>query len=243
MKIIYLHQYFKTPQMNGGTRSFEWAKRLVKSGHEVHMITTQQHKNKKRFIQKIEGINVHYFFVPYDNTYSNFKRIIAFIKYIIFSSIYILKINSDLIFATSTPLTIAIPAVLYKKIKKVPMVFEVRDLWPEIPIAIGALKSKIAIWVSKKLELMAYNNSEYIVALSPGMKDGIIKTGISSSKIITIPNSCDLDLFNVSKSYGEIFRKDNKWINGKKIVLYAGTLGYINDLSYLVYIARNAFDK
>tara|TARA_Y100001935_G_scaffold255527_1_gene269180 strand:- start:4040 stop:5263 length:1224 start_codon:yes stop_codon:yes gene_type:complete len=238
MKIIYLHQYFKTPQMNGGTRSYELAKRLVGSGHEVHIITTHQEKNRKRLVEKIEGINVHSFFVPYDNTYSNFKRIFAFIRFILISSLYVLKIESDLVFATSTPLTIAIPAIFYKKLKKVPMVFEVRDLWPEIPIAIGAIKSKFAIFLAKKLEMSAYNNSEYIIALSPGMKEGIIKSGIDSKKIQTVPNSSDIDLFDVPKSHGEVFRKKYKWINDKKIVLYAGTIGYINDLSYLIYLAK-----
>ncbi|TNZ30784.1 glycosyltransferase WbuB, partial [Vibrio parahaemolyticus] len=74
----------------------------------------------------------------------------------------------------STPLTIAIPGILYSKIKRVPMVFEVRDLWPELPIAIGALKNPVVIKLALFLERLAYKNSKRLVGLSPGMCEGII---------------------------------------------------------------------
>jgi len=240
MRIIYLHQYFKTPQMIGGTRSYEFGRRLGLSGHDVHMITSHQGQNnsKKSFIEKVSGINVHYLYIPYDNSFSYIKRILAFLKYIIYASFYILRIECDVIFATSTPLTVAIPAILYKKINGVPMVFEVRDLWPEIPIAIGAIKSKLLIKLAKYLEKSAYINSKYIVALSPGMKTGIMKKGIPEENIIIIPNSCDIKLFNVSPSYGLKFREENNWLKEKKLVIYAGTFGYINDVSYLIYLSK-----
>ncbi|MDR8258652.1 glycosyltransferase family 4 protein, partial [Acinetobacter baumannii] len=74
------------------------------------------------------------------------------------------SLDADLVFATSTPLTIAIPAVFTARALKVPMVFEVRDLWPELPIAMGALNNKVAQKLAYQLEDWAYKNSKAIVA-------------------------------------------------------------------------------
>ena len=119
------------------------------------------------------------------------------------------------------------------------MVFEVRDLWPELPIAIRALKSPILIWLAKLLEKFAYSNSSMIVALSDGMKDGIVSTGFSAEKVEVIPNSCDLDLFSVGafddESYN--FRFINNIPANNKLIVYAGTFGQINGVDYLVRLA------
>ncbi|SVB69891.1 uncharacterized protein METZ01_LOCUS222745, partial [marine metagenome] len=197
MKILYLHQYFNTPNMSGGTRSYEFAQRLVSSGHEVHMITSRRDStsSNKTYIENTDGINVYWIYVPYSNSFGFLRRILAFIKFIVLSSILSLKIKSDIVFATSTPLTIAIPAIFCSKVKGVPMVFEVRDLWPELPIAVGAIKSGILIRLAKILEETTYFHSKYVIALSPGMKEGIAKTGYPLLKIKVIPNSCDIVRF------------------------------------------------
>jgi len=226
--------------MNGSTRSYEFAKRLVLSGHEVHMITSQRNliEDGMSYIENVDDIKVYWLYVPYDNSFSYIKRILAFIKFIFLSTKVALRINCDVVLASSTPLTVAIPAILYKKINKVPMVFEVRDLWPEIPVAIGAIKSKLLIFLAKFLEKSAYRNSKYVIALSPGMKNGIEKAGMSENSIIVIPNSCDTNLFNVSASRGLRFIDENSFLRDKKVVIYAGTFGYINGVSYLVDLSK-----
>jgi len=87
------------------------------------------------------------------------------------------KISCDVVFATSTPLTIGIPGVFSAKKHKVPLVFEVRDLWPELPIAVGVIKNPVVIKLLKIFECWIYKNSAKIIALSPGMADGILSTG------------------------------------------------------------------
>src|SRR5690606_3755255 len=137
MKILYLHQYFNTPNMSGGTRSYEMAKRLVAAGHEVHMITSwvQETNHLDWFNEEIDGIKVHWFPNPYSNKMSYKQRIQAFLRFAYASMQKIATIPADIVFATSTPLTIAIPGVLGARKQKIPMIFEVRDLWPEVPIA------------------------------------------------------------------------------------------------------------
>ncbi|MFH1139869.1 MAG: glycosyltransferase, partial [Pseudomonadota bacterium] len=193
MKIIYLHQYFNTLNMSGGTRSFEIGKRMVEAGHEVHIVTTDTNsKNSKKlnwYKTNEEGINVHWFTNPYSNLMSYKRRMISFARFAIYSSLKAANLKGDLIFATSTPLTIAIPAIYSSWKNKIPMIFEVRDLWPAGPIKIKALKNPIAILLAKWLEKLAYFKSAHVIALSPEMKEGILETGYPESKVSIIPNS------------------------------------------------------
>ena len=240
MRIIYLHQYFNTPEMSGGTRSYEMAKRMVAKGHDVHMITSYREpcENRSWVTSKIDGINVYWLPVQYTNKMSFLRRIKSFFEFAIKSSIKTASIKADIIFATSTPLTIALPAIYASKKQKIPMVFEVRDLWPEMPIAMGALKNPISIFFAKFLEKFAYKNSAAINALSPGMKEGIISTGFPATKVSVIPNSSDISMFRVDKEFGYSFRKSRPWLKkNDPLLLYTGTFGLINDLDSLVKIA------
>jgi len=165
------------------------------------------------------------------------QRIAAFLKFAFSATQKAQSINGDVVFATSTPLTIAIPGVFASKKLKVPMVFEVRDLWPEIPIAIGALKNPLIRYLAKWLEKWAYKHSAAIVALSPGMKDGVVNAGYPTNKVATIPNSSDLDNFQYDEALAQKFRRDHSWLQDKPLLVYTGTFGLINGVGYLVNIA------
>lgn len=226
--------------MSGGTRSYEMALRMVVKGHEVHMITSNRCNSFNLDIwQKeiIDGIVVHWLDVPYNNKMSFCKRIVSFFLFAYKSGKEAIKIGGDVIFASSTPLTIAIPAIQAKKKLKIPMVFEVRDLWPELPIAIGALKNPIIKYFAIKLELWAYKHSNQIIGLSPGMCQGVAKTGYPKKNINNIPNSCDISSFQMGKKSRIEFRKNYDWLNNEQLVIYAGTLGKINGICSLVDIA------
>lgn len=226
--------------MAGGTRSYEMARRLVDAGHEVNMVTTwREPTNKKNwFITKEAGIQVHWLPVPYSNHMSYSDRILAFIKFAWSSAWKAASLPGDVVFATSTPLTIALPAIYAKYRQNIPMVFEVRDLWPELPIAVGALRNPLLCATARALEKLAYRKSAHVVALSPGMKDGIVRTGYPRNKVSVIPNSCDLDLFSVPKQYGTDFRLKYEWLGDRPLLVYTGTFGLINGVSYLVHLAE-----
>lgn len=240
MKILYIHQYFNTPANNGGTRSFEFARRLVARGHEVHVVTTLRQSEdlpRKWQVTNEFGINVHWFPINYSNNKNFFGRIFAFTFFVIVACFRVSQLKCDLVFATSTPLTAAIPGIVAKKLHRVPMVFEVRDVWPKVPIALGILKNPIFIYLAQWLEKIAYRNADAIVALSPDMKRDIIATCLSPDKIAVIPNSCDLEVFqnkNLSKEVPglPIFSDPNA-----KYLIYTGTLGKVNGLTYLIRLA------
>lgn len=240
MKIIYIHQYFNKPSMYGGTRSYEMARRLVDWGHEVHLITSDRSGSSDKngwYTTEESGIQVHWLPVTYSNNMGFNDRVKAFIKFAIHASFKASSLEGDVVFATSTPLTIAIPGIYASKIKGRPMVFEVRDLWPELPIAIGALQNQILINMAKWLEKSAYQNASQVVALSPGMKEGVLRTGYSQNKVHMIPNSSDLELFDVPEEEGLRFRESREWLGDRPLVIYAGTFGQINKVGYLVKVA------
>ena len=120
MKIIYLHQYFNTPDMAGGSRSYQFAKRLVQMGHEVHVVTTfrKMDKRKNWFKTNESGINVHWLPLVYSNHYGYLKRIKSFIIFACKAAFKSASLTADIVFATSTPLSIALPAIYVSKKKK-----------------------------------------------------------------------------------------------------------------------------
>jgi glycosyltransferase involved in cell wall biosynthesis len=242
MRIVYLHQYFVTPEMAGGVRSYELARRLVAMGHEVHMVTTdQQHKRlpgAPLWRESTEaGIYVHWTAVHYDNTMSNLARISAFLKFAWHASRRAIALRGDIIFATSTPLTIAIPALLTVWRTRRPMVFEVRDLWPAVPIAIGALRNPLVKFAALRLERLAYRYSKRVVALAPGMRDDIIASGYPAERVVVIPNGCDLGSVPDSNC-GIALRARYDWLGDRPLLLFAGTFGLVNGITYLVELAE-----
>ena len=225
--------------MIGGSRSYEMARRLVSAGHEVHMVTSDQAASSPDggWRETIEaGIHVHWASVPYANEMAFSQRLQAFFKFAWRAATKAAELGGDLVFATSTPLTIAIPAVYAARRRKIPMVFEVRDLWPAVPIAIGALKNPLAKYMARALERFAYRNAAHIVALAPGMRNEIIATGVSAERISVIPNGCDLELFSDNGAGAEL-RRQHEWLLQRPLLVFTGTFGLVNGMDYLVHLA------
>ncbi len=227
--------------MNGGTRSFEMARRLVNAGHEVEMVTSWRTADGRRgwFETEEAGIKVHWLPVAYSNHMGFLRRVTAFANFALAAGRKAAALHGDVVFATSTPLTIAVPGRYAAKKLGVPLVFEVRDLWPELPIAIGALRNSVLKSMAFRLERYAYSHSAQIVALSDGMATGVSRTGYPTDRISVIPNSADLGDFGPDVD-GEPFRRRIRGLGDRPLITYAGTLGAINGVEYLVDIAMVA---
>lgn len=246
MRIIYLHQYFNDRTSSSSTRSFEMAKRLAMYGHDVHVVSTSrdlQNSFRGWRTELMSGFSVHRIYVPYGNSMSLSQRLRAFAAFALRAGFKARRLRGDVVYASSTPLTIALPARVATAMRASPQVFEVRDLWPEAPIAIGALRSWPVKWLAYALQRFAYRSANHIVALSPDMKDGVLRRGVSSEAITVIPNSSDLDLFDVEASYGEAFRAEHAWLRDRPLALYAGTLGRVNDVRYIVKLAHASLER
>lgn len=233
MKILYIHQYFVTPEEQGGTRSYWFAKKLLEHGHEVVMVTSTL-GDKSAGTYNVEGIKVIYVKNRYDNYFSKIKRIASFLKFIRLSIKVAMKEKDvDLVFATSTPLTVGFIALYLKWRKGWRYIFEVRDLWPEFPVQIGAMKNKWLITLLRWFEKTIYQKAEHVVALSPGMKDGVVERGIDKSKVTMIPNMSKPDLFYPRLKRVEIMKK---WgIDDAKFnIIHMGAMGVANGLEYII---------
>lgn len=224
--------------MAGSTRSFEMARRLVSAGHDVHMVTTWREETKDAgwFMTKEAGINVHWLPLPYSNHMSFGQRIRAFVRFAWAAARKAASLEADVLFATSTPLTIALPGIWASRRKRIPMVFEVRDMWPDVPIALGVLRNRLLIKLARSLERTAYKRSSRIVALAPGMREDIIAKGVPAEYVSVIPNGCDLELSN-GRSGNQDPRAMYSWLSERPMLLYAGAIGKANGVDYLVHVA------
>jgi glycosyltransferase involved in cell wall biosynthesis len=226
MQILYLHQFFITRAGVGGTRSYEFARRFVASGHRVRMVTAGEGAST------VDGIDV----VGVPGAYSDYMsatastdrdRMVAFGRFAAGATAAALRgPRPDVIYATSPPLTVAAPALAAVARWRAPLVFEVRDLWPEAPIQMGALSNPRLQRQARSLERQAYQRARRVIALSPGIRDGVIGAGVPAGKVVLVPNASDLDLFRPSPP-PERF-----------LVSYFGTMGEANDLTLAIEAAR-----
>ena len=242
MKILYIHQYFNTPKEPGGTRSYWISRELVKRGHQVTMITTAR-KGHEPGEADIDGIHVVFVKNDYSNYMSAPRKVLSFVNFVRLAIKEAAKQKDvDIVYATSTPLTIGYVAMRLKAKRKWPYVFEVRDLWPEFPIQIGAIKNRFIIKYLRGLERKIYKKSEFVVALSPGMQDGVIAAGMPVAKTAMIPNMSKPDKFfprdknmEVAKKFGIDLTKFN--------VIHFGSMGKANGLEYIINAAKAMTDK
>ncbi len=234
MKILYIHQYFKTPDIPGGTRSYWNSLELIKNGHTVTVIRYDKTITEKIERKTIDGINIISIKIRYSQYMGIIARLQAFLSFMLKSTFIAFKEkNIDLIIATSTPLTVGFPALVLKKLKNTPYIFEVRDLWPEVPIQMGALKNKLVIKLARWFEKSIYKNASHIIALSPGMKQGVINAGIPEESVAMIPNMAKIDEFYARKH--DIATAEKFTINKDTFkIIYFGALGEANAIEYIL---------
>jgi lipopolysaccharide/colanic/teichoic acid biosynthesis glycosyltransferase/glycosyltransferase involved in cell wall biosynthesis len=204
MDVLYFHQHFSTPDGSSGTRSYEISKRLLQSGHQVTMVCGAAALSrsglsgpflKGRRSGSVDGISVIELELPYSNYQSFLERSWTFLRFAFRSVLLALRLDYDVAFATSTPLTAALPGIAARWLRRKPFVFEVRDLWPELPRAMGVIRNPLVLKLMDWLEFAAYRSANFCIALSPGIAQGILRRGVPESRVVTAPNGCDLNLF------------------------------------------------
>lgn len=239
MRIIYIHQYFKTPAEGGAVRSYHLAKGLVDAGHEVEMITGGSNSGYDQ--RWIDGIKVHYLPVKYEQKFGFFRRVWAFLSYVRQAKKLIKKLpRPDLLYVTSTPLTTGLLGLWAKRRLAIPYIFEVRDLWPQAPIEVGAIKNPIVKRSLESLEKRIYQRAMSLVALSPGIADHLRRAS-SNQQIHLIPNFSDLDRFFPMQKSERLLQKFG--LTDGLTIAYTGALGQVNAVNELLDLAEKAQDK
>lgn len=236
MRVLYFHQHFSSPEGSAGIRSYGMARRLLERGHSVTMVCGSflvaktgvdgVFENGERR-GTVDGIKVIELELDYANSHGFIKRSITFLRYALRGIKLIFTENYDMIFATSTPLTAGIPGIVGHIFRRKPFIFEVRDLWPELPRQMGVITNPIILGLMTLLESWTYKSANHVIALSPGIADGIHKQGVKTSDVTLIPNGCDFDIFDSDVPAWRPLEVSNDDF----LALFSGTHGIANGLS------------
>lgn len=251
MRILYIHQYFGTPAGSSGTRSYEMARKLIQAGHEVTMICGSSDRSQTgltgnfdygRRTGTVEGINIVEFNLTYQNSDNLPVRALKFAQFALRSIGFALSRRFDVTIATTTPLTVVIPAIAARLFKGVPFVFECRDLWPEIPKAMG-VKSPLALLPMHLMEWLGCKFSLSQIALAPGIAKGMEKAGSDPDSITLIPNGCDHELFDSVEAIRPAQYFPDKLGSEDFVAVFAGAHGRANGLDAVLDAAAVLRDR
>lgn len=235
MKILYIHQYFCTPKGSSGVRSYEFAKRWVEAGHSVRIITSMGYDDslKPGTVEEIDGITVQTIGGSYSPMMGMLARIWAFFVFA-FQSTWIAARSRDydVVLTTSTPITVAVPAAAARWIARRPVVFEVRDVWPDAAIDAGVLSNPVLIFVARMFEKLAYGSANHLVPLSSGMEQRMERKGVDSSRMTVLPNCSDMARFD-PKDYDREALRAQFGAGDRFVLLYAGAINIANDIPFL----------
>ena len=234
MHILLIHQAFATINEPGGTRHHELARYLVQRGHRVTIIASSVSYitgKKSSADEKEAGITILRAYVYQAHHKSFVHRVFAFFSFMLSSFFAGLRVkDADLIWGTSPPIFQGITAWALARLKRIPFLFEVRDLWPAFAISVGVLKNGFLIRASEWLEGFLYRAADRVVINSPGYRTHVQNKG--ARRVELVPNGVDVEMFDPG-GRGESFRQPHN-LQEKFVVLYAGAHGMSNDLGVVL---------
>jgi glycosyltransferase involved in cell wall biosynthesis len=246
MRILYLHQHFSGPDGATATRSWAMAGALAEAGHAVTMACGRYAGARTglegafrqgRRQGQVGPIEVVEFAIPYANQQGLARRSAAFLRFAGAAARLALQARPDLVIASSTPLTVALPALAARRLAGIPFVFEIRDPWPELPRALGAPAPLLA--ALGPLADAACRQAAAVIALSEGMAATARARGADPDRVHVVPNGCDLDLFGPQIAPWRPAEAQS-W---EALAVYAGTHGPANGLDALLDAAALLCDR
>ncbi len=246
MRILIIHQYFLGKGEAGGSRWNQFARYWAEAGHQVTVLAGTVHyatgtkpaRYRRRFIvRESEGPGVTVFRCHVSEAYNRsfLGRFWAYLSFALSSTVagIVSAPRPDVIVATSPPLTVAVTMWLLAVFHGARCVFEVRDLWPESAIDTGVLKSRALIWLSYRLEELAYRRAARVNVLTPAFRETLVRRkGVPRSRTSMIPNGADLDVIAPGPRENAVRRRLG--LVGKFVVSYFGAHGRANRLGQLL---------
>lgn len=248
LKITIITEFFPPEIGAGSTRAYEHSKNWVQLGAEVTVITgfpdypdgiiPDEYRGHRFLKEKMDGINIiRTYTVPAPNKGFS-KRVISFFSFLISSIIQGTWAmgKQDLIISTSPPFFVGIAGYIISRIKRIPFIFEIRDLWPESVVQLGQLKNKIIISLLEKIELILYKKADLIITVTESFVDYIHAKGITREKIKVIKNGVNLDIYYPKIPQSELINKLG--LNNKFVVAYIGTIGLSHAIDMVISTAE-----
>ena len=233
MHIAVLYQHYNTPDCaatgSHHTLLTRWARR-----HEITLIASRawyERRLTRQFDWAPPGVRVHLLDVPYDNAMGSMRRMLAFGQFAGKSLLRGLRIERpDVLLGVSTPLTTAWAADVLGRLRGVPWVFHLQDLWPAFPIQMGAVRQRWMQRALHALERHLYHSAAHVVALSPGMAAHVRQRGVPAERVTTLVNGTDFYLIDACTPDDVQALRERYDLRDQRVVLYAGTYGRANDM-------------
>jgi colanic acid biosynthesis glycosyl transferase WcaI len=249
MRILYLSQYFPPEVGATQTRAYEMARHLVSAGHQVTMLTEvpnhpsgivpPEYRGKLFERADLDGIDVIRVWVKASPTKTFVKRMQFYLSYMLSATLAGLLLahgRYDLIYATSPPLSVGGAALALSYLRRIPLVFEVRDLWPESAVVLGEMTNPRAVALAGKLEEMCYNRARCVVVVTEGIQRRLWERGFGR-KAVLIPNGANTELFHPDAQAGKLLRAE-LGLEDKFLIVYAGIHGVAQGLETVLLAAR-----
>jgi len=249
VRILYLSQYFPPEVGATQTRAYEMARYLVSAGHQVTMLTEvpnhpsgiipPEYRGKAYERAPLDGIDVIRVWVKASSVKTFSTRMLFYTTYMInaaLAGLVLARGHYDAIYATSPPLFVGGAALAISYLRRIPLLFEVRDLWPESAVALNEITSTRAAALAGKLEEMCYNRSRCVVVVTEGIRRRLEERGFGA-KLALIPNGANTELFRPDPDEGAALRSE-LGLSGKFLVIYAGIHGMAQGLETVLEAAR-----
>ena len=246
MHLLFLTDNFP-PEVNApASRTFEHCREWVRKGHRVTVITCAPnfpkgkvfdgYQNKAFQTETIEGIEVIRVWSYITANEGFVRRILDYLSFMASAIVASPRVRGvDLVIGTSPQFFTAVAAYVVSRMKRIPYVFELRDLWPESIKAVGAMKESFAIRMLERLEMFLYRKAARIVSVTESFKQVLMRRGIESTKIEVVTNGVDVSQFKPRPKDPELTRKLG--LEGKFVAGYIGTHGMAHALETLLQAA------
>jgi glycosyltransferase involved in cell wall biosynthesis len=252
MRILLIHQYYLEKNDGGGSRWNEMTKFWAEQGHDITVLAGMVHYNsgkknpnykgkyffdQKNYDKRIRVIRSHVSEAYNINFLGRLWAYFSFVFSSIWAGLFYAREKYDIIIVTSPPLFVGITSYLLSFFKKIPFIFEIRDLWPESAIDTGVLKNKLIIKLAYSFENFIYRKATIINVLTPAFKTYLVNNkNINTKKICFIPNAADFSLvskvtsdFNVNN-----FRNEHNIDQDTFVITYVGAHGVANHLMQII---------
>jgi len=251
MRVLYFDPKFATPRRFAPTRAYAFARHLVERGDRVTVIAldrrymepSRSEPTEERLFNRetVDGVDVIWVRIAYAQHFSKWKRMLSYGGYMLVAIVAAARLpRPDVVYASSTPLTVGISGVVLAKVHRVPFVFEIQDVWPDVPVALGFLTNRQEIAAAKWLERRLYAAASRVVVCSETAGENVEAKGVDPSKLVVIPNLADVELFQAAEPNPDYF--EGLGLDGAFVALYTGAMGQANGVHQLADAARRLRD-
>jgi glycosyltransferase involved in cell wall biosynthesis len=250
MHILLVHQFFLESDGGGGSRFNEMTRLWAEAGHEVTVIAGMVHygtgrkpaQYRGRFIARenyLPNVTVYRCHVSESYNRSFVGRLLAYFSFVLSSTIcglFSCRRRYDAVLVTSPPLFVALTGIVLSALKRIPFVFEVRDLWPESAIDTGVLTNPTLIKLSYWLEALTYRRALAVNVLTPAFRNALVqRKGVPEGKVMFIPNAADFSIVDsVMPEFDRDAFREKLGLDGRVAIIYVGAHGVANHLTQVL---------